>query len=150
MAVVAKTQQHQIQLRRIAGTEALQQGFVGRCSRIGGRQVGGDRMQAGPGGRFAAHERVAHHPGVAGLVVRAYPALVTQQEVHPIPGQALTAEEGIGGLGGAAASQCNGTAGLLREGLANAAGHGFGRKPGEGLHVFADLEVVTTHGSHSV
>ena len=99
MAIVAEAQEHQIQGWRLAPTEMVQQLCVGLGALLRGWQVSWHSMQAGMAAGFGGHQGFSHHAGVAGGIIRWHPALITQQHIHPPPGQMLLGQMAIGSSG---------------------------------------------------
>ena len=150
MAIVAEAQQDQIEAGWIAWTQRLEQGRVGRGAGLRIGQLGGHRMEAGPAARFTGQQRFREHAGVAGGILPAHPALITQQHIDSLPRQVLLSQQAVGRLRGLATGQRDLGAVPFGQGEVDHGSDLLGALAGKVVGAGGHRDPVGGHDSHSV
>ena len=150
MAVITEAQQDQIETGWITGTQGLEQLRIGGGAGLGIGPIGGYGMEAGPASRLRGQQGFAEHAGIAGGVVAAHPAFITEQHIHAIPGQVLLCEAAVGRLRRFAAGQGDLGAIPFSQGEIDLGGDLLGALAGQVFGAGGHRDPVGGHESHSV
>ena len=103
MAVLPKTEHHQVKDRRLTGTHLLDGSLKrGRAVLWRRKTHRRDGMEGRMASRGLVKEGLTQHPGVARGIVSIDPALIAEKDIDALPGQVLLTEKAIGHRGGAA------------------------------------------------